>query len=83
MRHSQFWELMDAEFSPGYARSIARDQVIGALGGRTAEQALAAGTRPREVWEALCDALDVPPERRLGPDLREPAGGGTSRGARS
>lgn len=66
MRLSHFWMLMDDEFGPAYAASLAHDQALDALGGRTATEALAAGTPPREVWTALCDALDVPPERRHG-----------------
>ncbi|PID53281.1 MAG: hypothetical protein CSB46_09040 [Micrococcales bacterium] len=38
------------------------------LDGRTAEEALEAGVPPRQVWEALCDAMDVPVQRRLGKD---------------
>jgi len=40
--------------------------VVDRLGDRTAEQALAAGHTPRAVWEALCEAMQVPVERRLG-----------------
>jgi hypothetical protein len=50
---------MDHAFGPVYARSLASDLVIGALGSRTAAEALAAGTAPRRVWEALCDAMEV------------------------
>ncbi len=39
-----------------------------ALGERTAEQALAAGVDPRDVWLALCADLQVPRERWLGRD---------------
>jgi hypothetical protein len=66
VRLRQFWMLMDDEFGPRYAASLARDQALDAFGGRTAHEALEAGTPPREVWLALCDALDVPAERRLG-----------------
>lgn len=66
VRHSEFWQLMDDEFGVGYARSVARDQVVAALGGRTAEEALAAHVPPRQVWFALCEVMDVPAERRWG-----------------
>ena len=66
MRHSDFWRLMDDEFGPAYARSVASDQVIAALGGRTPAEALEAGTGPRDVWDAVCEAMHVPVERRLG-----------------
>ena len=71
VRHSEFWQLLDDEFGSAYARTVARDVVVDVLGGRTAEQALAAGVRPREVWGALCDAMEVPAERRWGRDPRD------------
>jgi hypothetical protein len=71
VRHSEFWQLLDDEFGPAYARTVARDVVVDVLGGRTAEQALAAGARPREVWLALCDAMEVPAERRWGRDPKD------------
>ena len=72
MRMSDFWRLMEDEFGAAYARSLARDHVLGALGNRTALQALEAGTRPREAWLALCADMDVPAERWLGKELRSP-----------
>ena len=68
MRLSDFWRLVDEEFGPAHGRSLAADQVLMALGDRTPLQALEAGLDPRDVWFALCDALDVPPERRWGRD---------------
>lgn len=68
MRLSEFWTLMDEEFGATYARLLARTHVLGALGGRTADEALEAGERPRTVWIALCDDMDVPEDRRLGRD---------------
>jgi Protein of unknown function (DUF3046) len=70
VRLSQFWTLMDEEFGESYAHSLARDHVIGALGHRTAVQALEQGESPRDVWLALCDDMDVPESRRLGADRR-------------
>jgi len=63
---SDFWILVDDEFGAAQGRALVRDHVVGALGHRTAEQALAAGDDPREVWFALCDELQVPAERRWG-----------------
>lgn len=70
MRLSHFWTLMNDEFGESYAGSLARDHVIGALGNRTALQALEAGESPRRIWLALCDDMDVPESRRLGVDHR-------------
>lgn len=55
---------MADEFGQPRANTLATDHVLGALGGRTAEQALAAGVDAKEVWVAMCDEFEVPPERR-------------------
>ena len=68
MRHSEFWQLMAAEFGEAYARTLARELVISSLGERTALQALAGHEDARTVWWAVCEAMDVPPERRWGQD---------------
>ena len=72
MRRSEFWLAMADEFGDAYARVLAHDLVLSAVGGRTADQALAAGVPAREVWLALCDAQDVPESRRYGVGQREP-----------
>lgn len=67
MRLSQFWQLMEDEFGPTYAHVLAGQLVISSFQ-QTAEQALASGVRPRQVWEAVCEQQDVPAERRWGKD---------------
>ncbi|MDR1187484.1 MAG: DUF3046 domain-containing protein [Bifidobacteriaceae bacterium] len=59
MRHSEFWESMDHAFGRAYAKSLAADLVMGALGSRTAVEALEAGVPPRQVWDAICDTMEV------------------------
>jgi hypothetical protein len=71
MRQSEFQYAVTQEFG-AYGAVLLRDLVIGSLGGRTAEQALAAGARPRDVWLALCAAEDVPESRRHGAGLPKP-----------
>jgi hypothetical protein len=68
---SEFWIAMDDEFG-AYGRVLSRDLVLSSIGSRTAEQAIAAGVPVREVWLALCEAQEVPRERRHGVGLREP-----------
>lgn len=75
VRESHFRALMKAEFGAGYARSVACDQVLTALDGRTADEALRAGESPARVWEALCVAMDIPPTRHLGADPDLPPAG--------
>lgn len=56
MRLSDFWGRLEQVFGPGYAVSVARDQVLEQLGGRTIEEALAAGEDARSVWRAVVAA---------------------------
>jgi hypothetical protein len=67
---SDFWRLMDDEFGAGYSRVLAGSLVLARVGGRTAQEALAAGVNPKDVWLAVCDVQDVPAERRLGRDIK-------------
>jgi len=64
MRLTHFRRRMAEEFGRVRADMIARDHVFSAFGNHTADQALAAGYDPKEVWLAVCDAFDVPSERR-------------------
>lgn len=66
MRVSEFQRAVADEFGEAYGRSLMNDLVLGALGDRTAREALVAGVAPREVWLALCEAMDVPAHRRVG-----------------
>jgi hypothetical protein len=60
VRLTEFWERMEGRFGTSYASSVARDQVIGRLGNRTAHEALAAGEDVRDVWLAVCEHFEVP-----------------------
>ncbi|UGQ09933.1 DUF3046 domain-containing protein [Yinghuangia sp. ASG 101] len=64
MRLTDFWERMRAHFGAAYADSFARDHVMAELGGRTVVQALDAGFDAKDVWRAVCTAMDVPPAHR-------------------
>ena len=46
------------------AETFARDHVMAELGGRTVHEALDAGWEAKDVWRAVCTAMDVPAERR-------------------
>lgn len=72
MTRSEFSRAVVGEFGEAYGRSLVRDLVLTPLGERTAEQALAAGLAPRDVWFALCAAMDVPRERWRGAGRPEP-----------
>jgi hypothetical protein len=51
---------MEEHFGAAYAHSVARDQVIGRLGGRSVAEAIEAGEDPKAVWRAVCEHFDVP-----------------------
>lgn len=63
---------MESEFGAGYARVLSADLVIGELDSRTADEAIAAGVAPREVWLAICRVREVPRERWNGAGRPEP-----------
>ena len=63
MRLTDFWARMERVFGVGYATSVAADQVLPQLGGRTVEEALAAGEETVTVWRAVVAAyLDRVPK---------------------
>jgi hypothetical protein len=66
MRLTDFWQRLEEAFGAGYAASIASDQVLPTLGGRTIAQARAAGTDTVVVWRAVVAAYPdrVPPRLR-------------------
>ncbi|HLZ36826.1 MAG TPA: DUF3046 domain-containing protein [Mycobacteriales bacterium] len=64
MRLTEFWNRMRAVFGETYADSWARDHVIAELGGRTVTEALAQSEPAKEVWRAVCTAVEVPPALR-------------------
>jgi hypothetical protein len=64
VRRTEFWQRMERHFGRVYAESVAQDQVIAQLGGRTVDQALAEGEDVKAVWRAVCLAFDVPARER-------------------
>lgn len=71
MRLREFRRAVAEEFGDR-GPALTADLVLGALDGRTADEALAAGVDAAAVWLALCEASDVPPARRHGVGLAEP-----------
>lgn len=65
VRHTEFWSRMEQVLgSPAYARHWSEQQVIGALDGRTVNEALAAGESPKDVWRAVRETLELPASER-------------------
>ena len=64
MRITVFRSMMAREFGEVRADMLARDHVFSSLGNRTVDEALDAGLPTKEIWRAVCDAFEVPAERR-------------------
>ena len=64
MRRSEFAELADHVFGPSLARTYTHDLVLEAIGGLSAAAALERGVAVRAVWNALCDAMEIPESAR-------------------
>jgi hypothetical protein len=64
MKHTEFWARLEEALGPAYARSWASMFVLSELGGRTVDEALAAGVPPKEVWRAVWAALQLPARDR-------------------
>jgi hypothetical protein len=60
VRLTDFWQRLEQVFGSAYASSIAHDQVLSQLGGRTINEALAGGIDTVDVWRAVVAAY---PER--------------------
>ena len=56
LRLTDFWARLEQVFGRQYAASVAADQVIPQLGGRTIQEALAAGEETVTVWRAVVAA---------------------------
>jgi hypothetical protein len=72
VRKSEFARAIVDEFGEGYGRVVTRDVVLATLGNVTADEAIARGDEPRDVWLALCDIENVPVARRHGVGLPKP-----------
>ncbi len=56
MRLTDFWARLEQTFGPAYAASLAADQVLPQLRGRTIAQALHDGEDTAAVWRAVVAA---------------------------
>ncbi len=74
MKGSEFQRAVEDEFG-AMGRVLRHDTVVGELGNRTPDEALAAGVPAREVWLALCRAQEVPRERWYGAGRPKPPRG--------
>ncbi|WP_175934839.1 DUF3046 domain-containing protein [Corynebacterium sp. Marseille-P4321] len=67
MRLTEFHQLVEDEFGAGRAQWIIQSQVLPGVE-QTSEELIESGVDPKVAWQGLCDAFDIPEERRLGVD---------------
>jgi hypothetical protein len=72
MQLSEFRLAVAEEFGTARGKALVREMNLGAIGGLTAEEALAAGWSASQVWSALCRENDVPLERWHGRGRPDP-----------
>lgn len=64
MRHTEFWNRMEAALGSGYARTWAHEHVMSGLDERTVNQALDQGEDPKLVWREVWKSLNLPASLR-------------------
>lgn len=67
MRLTEFHRCVRGEFGEIKGEWILHSHVL-ASRGDTAEELLAQGVEPREIWWEICEDFEIPELRRLGPD---------------
>jgi hypothetical protein len=63
VRLTDFWARMEAFFGEAYARSVAADYRLPALGA-TVSEALEQGVEVKEVWRSVCAEFEIPASLR-------------------
>ena len=63
MRLTDFWARMDEHFGSAYARSVAADHRVPALGS-TIDEAIARGVDTKTVWRAVWAEFEMPASLR-------------------
>ncbi len=69
MKHSEFYEAVEATFGSALGRSYVSDLYLASLGA-TARDALSAGVNPDEVWATLCEETGREDARWIATTLR-------------
>jgi hypothetical protein len=72
LTRSEFFIAVEDEFGQSQGRALLRDLIVDELGQRSALVALDEGVAPQTVWVALCEAMQVPLQRRHGVGLPQP-----------
>lgn len=60
----ELWQRLGEALGPAYCRVWAAEFVLADLGGRTVQEALAAGVPCKRIWRAAHAALELPASQR-------------------
>ncbi|MFI5503998.1 DUF3046 domain-containing protein [Corynebacterium kutscheri] len=67
MRLTEFQQLVDDEFGQAKGQWLLHSHVL-STHGATPDELIESGIDPRDVWWALCEEFQIPPECQLGRD---------------
>lgn len=67
MRLTEFERLLTDEFGRTQGAWVRHSHVLAGFG-VTCDEAIERGDDPRDIWWALCEDFNIPPERQLGKD---------------
>ncbi|MDR0417773.1 MAG: DUF3046 domain-containing protein [Propionibacteriaceae bacterium] len=59
MRETELWSRLEAALGSGYAHAWAEQVVLSEIGGRTVQEALAAGVPCKGIWRAVWRQLEL------------------------
>lgn len=65
LRRSEFKEIAAYIFGSELASVYTGELALVKFGSRTADEAIEAGFKVKDVWHELCDQMDVPEHQRL------------------
>jgi hypothetical protein len=64
MRETEFWARMRTHLGSAYAYVWASQHSLAQLGGRTVDEAMAAGIDCKTIWRAVWETLELPDRER-------------------
>lgn len=64
MKETELWARLDTHLGRGYSRVWSAEHSLAELGGRTVDEAIAAGISSKDIWRAVWAALELPAGER-------------------
>jgi hypothetical protein len=64
VREAELWRRLETALGKVYAQAWAGQVVLSEIGGRTVDEALAAGVDCKQIWRAVWGKLELPARDR-------------------